>query len=163
MKGKTVLIGAAAVLLAAVLSWNVYQRQGVPILERDAKSRLTCVLDYRNGIYAEWHGNAVHGVGYQDLQSGNFGEQNVMEQVDEDQLLDLLAAHQRRRGRFEKSDRIFIDGAQIEICGENKEGRFGVLLGERSVFYQEKGKNAYQYWILDDGGILTEILEMIDG
>lgn len=163
MKGKKGLIGVAVLL--AVLGWTIYQRQGVPILDEDTKNRLTCVLDYRNGIYAEWKGNGYvsHGSGYQDLQSGVFGEQDVTERVDREKLLDLLAVHQRRRGRFEKSDRIFIDGAQIEICGENEDGRFGVLFGERSAFYQEKGNNVYQYWILDDGGILTEILEMIDG
>ncbi|MCI8867209.1 MAG: hypothetical protein HFE61_03575 [Anaerotignum sp.] len=163
MKGKKGLIGAAVLL--AVLGWTIYQRQGVPILDEDTKNRLTCVLDYRNGIYAEWKGKGYvsHGSGYQDLQGGVFGEQDVTERVDRERLLDLLAVHQRRRGRFEKSDRIFIDGAQIEICGENEDGRFGVLLGERSAFYQEKGNNVYQYWIFDDGGILTEILEMIDG
>ena len=117
MKGKKGLIGAAVLL--AVLGWTIYQRQGVPILDEDTKNRLTCVLDYRNGIYAEWKGKGYvsHGSGYQDLQGGVFGEQDVTERVDRERLLDLLAVHQRRRGRFEKSDRIFIDGAQIEICG----------------------------------------------
>ena len=166
MESKKKWIWISAAIVAALLGWNVYQRQGVPILEKDTESEIVCVLDYRNGIYAEWNGNAVHGVDYPEIYAAHgahFGEQDVMGQVDKEKLLDLLVVYQRRRGSFDKSDQIFVDGAQIEICGKNEGGCFGVLLGERNAFYQKKGDAVCQYWILDSDTLLQEVLALADG
>lgn len=137
MKRKKGLIGAAAVLLA-VLGWNTYQRQGVPILGQDTVREIIYVRDYRQG-----YENSV----------------DVTEWIDGEKLAGRLETYQRRRGGSDGTP-YSLDDVQVDIFIRTQDGPCQVLLGEENSASYGKER---QYKILGGDVLLQEILEMIDG
>lgn len=126
------------IILPAVLAICirvVYLRQPVPIIERDAESKIFLVEDCRAGC------------------------QDVTEQIDEGRLLELLESHTRKRGGFRRVP-FLREWVQIEISGEDQYGPFYVVLGDWPIFHRAEEKF---YRILENDALLEEVLAMIDG
>lgn len=136
MKGKKVWIGAAAVLLA-VLGWNVYRRQGMPMIEQGSMREIVYVRDYRQG--------------YEDMA-------DVTERIDRERLAKLLETYQRRRGGTPITS-VWLGDVQVDMYIRTIDDSYEVILGNEN--HVSDGRK--QYEIIDSGTLLAEILEMIDG
>lgn len=134
MKGKKVWIGAAVLL--AVLGWNVYWRQGVPMIEQGSMREIVYVRDYRQG--------------YEDMA-------DVTERIDVERLTELLETYQRRRGGSSITS-VWMGDVQIDMYIRTIDDSYEVILGNEN----DVSDGRKQYEILDSGALLAEILEMID-
>lgn len=134
MKGKKVWIGAAVLL--AVLGWNMYRRQGVPMIEQGSLREIVYVRNYRQG--------------YEDMV-------DVTEQIDGEKLAELLETYQRRRGGPSITS-FWIGDVQIDMFIRTTDDSYEVILGNEN----RVSDGRKQYEILDSGTLLAEILALID-
>lgn len=134
MKGKKVWIGVAVLL--AVLGWNVYRRQGVPMIEQGSMREIVYVRDYRQG--------------YEDMV-------DVTEQIDGETLERLLETYERRRGGSSITS-VWMGDVQVDMFIGTIDDSYEVILGNEN----RVSDGRKQYEILDSGVLLAEILEMID-
>lgn len=135
MKGKKVWIGAAVLL--AVLGWNMYRRQGVPMIKQDSLTEIIYVRDYRQG--------------YEDMV-------DVTERIDGEKLAELLETYQRRRGGSPITS-VWLGDVQVDMFIGTIDDSYEVILGNEN----RVSDGRKQYEILDSGTLLAEILAMIDG
>ncbi len=136
-KKKKIWIKTAAVLLAAVLGWIVYQRQGVPMIEQGSLREIIYVRDYRQG--------------YEDMV-------DVTERIDGEKLAELLETYQRRRSGPSITS-VWLGDVQIDMFIRTIDGFYEVILGNEN--HVSDGKN--QYEIFDSDILLQEVLALIDG
>lgn len=134
MKGKRVWIGTAVLL--AVLGWNVYRRQGVPMIEQGSMREIVYVRDYRQG--------------YEDMV-------DVTERIDRERLAKLLETYQRRRGGASVTS-VWMGDVQIDMFIGTIDDSYEVILGNEN----RVSDGRKQYEIIDSGTLLAEILAMID-
>lgn len=134
MKGKKVWIGAAVLL--AILGWNVYRRQGVPMIEQGSMREIVYVRDYRQG--------------YEDMA-------DVTDRIDGERLAKLLETYERRRGGSSITS-VWMGDVQVDMFIGTIDDSYEVTLGNENRI--SDGRK--QYEILDSGALLAEILEMID-
>lgn len=134
MKGKKVWIGTAVLL--AVLGWNVYRRQGVPMIEQGSMREIIYVRDYRQG--------------YEDMV-------DVTERIDRERLAKLLETYQRRRGGASVTS-VWMGDVQIDMFIGTIDDSYEVILGNEN----RVSDGRKQYEIIDSGTLLAEILAMID-
>lgn len=134
MKGKKVWIGTAVLL--AVLGWNVYRRQGVPMIEQGSMREIVYVRDYRQG--------------YEDMV-------DVTERIDRERLAKLLETYQRRRGGASVTS-VWMGDVQIDMFIGTIDDSYEVILGNEN----RVSDGRKQYEIIDSGTLLAEILAMID-
>lgn len=145
MRGKRGWIGIAALAAVILLCRAAYLGQTVPLIECDEKSRKI------PRVWVYW-------------EKWPEGCENVTERIDGDKVLELLEARQRKRGRTGKKSYITIDNnTKFEIFGRDKYGEFEIFIGEWHIFCRSAGKTQWNYWILEDDGLLEEMLALIDG
>lgn len=137
MESKKKWIWISAAIAAAVLGWNVYRRQGVPMIEQGSLTEIIYVRDYRQG--------------YEDMV-------DVTERIDGEKLAELLETYQRRRGGSPITS-VWLGDVQVDMFIGTIDDSYEVILGNEN--HVSDGRK--QYEILDSGTLLAEILAMIDG